>query len=165
MKVFSTPGGSAPATVSGRQAHRVAIALGACLLVVTLANLAVLWWDVQVGAPQWELAATSQTFERVPLVLLSLLLVGLAGVYGESVGVVRFAAVACGVVTVVVVGLALLYGLAVLQAYSAIPALARRAFKASAVKNVVTTGLYVVTSGYMGFGLWRAITRAPMEKR
>lgn len=73
----------------------------------------------------------------------------------------RFAAVACGVTAVVVAGLALLYSLAVLQAYNAIPALARRGFKASAAKNVLETGLYVLTSGYMGVGLWRSIERTP----
>ena len=160
MKVFASPGEAGPARVSQRNAYRVAIALGMCLLVVTATNLAVLWGDVKVGVPQWELAATSQTFERVPMVLLSLLLVGLGGVYGESVGAVRFAAVACGVVAVVVAGLAVLYGLAVLQAYGAIPAAARPIFRASASKNVVTTGLYVLTSGYMGWVLWRCVVRA-----
>ncbi len=145
--------------MNAKDAHRAAIALGCCLLVVTLANLVLVWKDVELGAPQWELAATSQSFERVPMVLLSLFLVGVGGLVGGSVAVVRTSAVLFALSSLAVLGLALLYALGVLQAYQSIPMLARGAFRASAVKNIVATGAFILTSGYLSALLWRRVVK------
>lgn len=150
LKVVAQNAAAVP-VVSG--AHRALIAVGMCLAAVTVANLALVWGQVEFGSAQWELAAATQTFERVPMLLLSLLLVGLGG-SAHAPAAARGAAVGLWVVGVVVLGLDVLYALAALEAFNTLPAAAQSAFKASAVKNVIASGAFVLTAGYVGWVFW-----------
>jgi hypothetical protein len=148
-----------------RAASRAILVIGLCLTVATLANLVLVWTEARFGTAQWELAASTQTFERIPMLLLSLLLVGVAGVGAQSLGITRAAAVGFWLVALIVGALDVIYALGTLQAYHAMPALVQGAFKASAIKNIVTTGLFVISAVYVGLLLWgrRSRTRAASQ--
>jgi len=137
-----------------RAAPRSLVVIGSCLLAVTLANLILVWTEVEFGTARWELGAATQSFERVPMLLLSLLMIGLGGVAGDAKVATRTAAVGLWGVAVVVLVLDVIYALSALQAYQALPQLVQRSFRASAIKNVVASGLFVLSGLYVGWLFW-----------
>ncbi len=159
MRIFVRPRAD-NLTVSTRDAHRILIAVGLCLLIVALANLVLVWKGQEPGSAVMMLAATTQTFERVPILLLSILLVAWGGVAGRSVGTVRVAAALFLLTAVAVAVCAVLYGRAFLGSYHGVPQLLQGQMKDSAVKNLFATGAYVLTSGYLAVFLWRRVVRS-----
>jgi hypothetical protein len=144
-----------------RAAPRSLVLVGLALLAVTAANLALVWAEVEFGTARWELAAATQTFERVPMLLVSLLMIGLGGIAGASIAAVRAAAVGFWAVALVVLVLDVIYAVSALQAYAALPQLVQRSFRLSAVKNVIASALFVLVGAYGGWLYWGRRVRPP----
>lgn len=101
-----------------RALHAPVLRVGWALVLVSLANLVLLWWSPQLGTPQWEFATVSQTFDRMPLLVLSLLLVALGTLLSGSVVACRAVAGLLAVLALAVATMAVLYGLSATVAWS-----------------------------------------------
>jgi hypothetical protein len=153
---------AAPSRVDVRALHRPALLAGWGLVLVSMVNQALLWWSPRFGTPQWEFATVSQTFDRMPLLLLSLLLVALGTLLTGSVPASRAVAALLGTLALLVVGLAVLYGLSATVAWSgardAPPEALSLLFRA-VVKTALVATIYAAVLAGLAASLWRR-TRA-----
>lgn len=142
--------------------HRPALLAGWGLVLVSLVNQALLWWSPQFGTPQWEFATISQTFDRMPLLVLSLLLVALGTLLTGSVPASRAVAALLGALALLVVGMAVLYGLSATVAWSgargAPPEALALLFRA-VIKTELVAIIYAAVLAGLAASLWRR-TRA-----
>lgn len=148
--------------VDVRALHRPALWVGWGLVVVSLANQVLLWWAPQFGTPQWEFATVSQTFDRMPLLVLSLLLVALGTLLSGSVAASRAVAVLLAALALGIIAMAALYGLSAAVAWSGArgaPPEALSLFARAAVKTALVAVVYFTVLGALAATLWRR-TRA-----
>jgi len=146
-------------TVHADRLPGIAIAIGLCLLVVSTANLTLLWYAPRIGVTEWELAATTGTFDRLPLLLLGLFLLGGGSAARGLPRSARMVGWGFFLTGAGVVGTAALYALALPQALAMLPSEVGAQLRVSAVKNAVTVTAYVVTSVVCGWALLRSVHR------
>jgi len=160
-----TPSPDARATASRvdvRALHRPALLAGWGLVLVSLLNLTLLWWSPQFGTPQWEFATVSQTFDRMPLLVLSLLLVALGTLLSGSVLASRAVAALLGTLALLVAGLAVLYALSATVAWSGArgaPPEALSLLVRAVIKTALVAAVYATVLAGLAATLWRR-TRA-----
>lgn len=166
MPFVVSPPGSRPVAarsrVDARDLHRPVLWVGWGLVLVCLVNQALLWWSPQFGTPQWEFATVSQTFDRMPLLVLSFLLVAVGTLLSGSVVASRAVAGLLGTLSLLVVGLAGLYCLAAAVAWSGArgaPPEALSLLVRAVVKTALVAVVYAMVLAGLAATLWRR-TRA-----
>lgn len=153
MPLVVSPPAPRPAPAVGptdlRALHVPVLRVGWALVLVSMINLALLWWSPQFGTPQWEFATVSQTFDRMPLLVLSLLLVTVGTLLSGSAAACRAVAGLLAALALAVVAMTVLYGLSATVAWSgsrgappeALSLLVRAVVKTALVAAVYTTVL------------------------
>jgi hypothetical protein len=91
---------------------------------------------------EWELSVVSQTFDRMPLIVISLFLIGLSGLLYGSAKSTRAVALLFGVMGLLVVGMATLYALSAIPIWNDISPEFSRMFKLSVLKTAITSTVY-----------------------
>ncbi|MET0399890.1 MAG: hypothetical protein ABW277_24085 [Longimicrobiaceae bacterium] len=162
MPLVVSPPGSPPAAarsrVDARDLHRPVLWAGWGLVLVCLVNQTLLWWSPRFGTPQWEFATVSQTFDRMPLLVLSLLLVAVGTLPSGSVTAARAVAGLLGTLSLLAVGLAALYCLAAAVAWSGArgaPPEALSLLVRAVVKTVLVAVVYATVLAGLAATLWR----------
>jgi hypothetical protein len=118
------------------------LVMGVAFGVVMLVNLVLVWWSPRFGVVEWELSVVSQTFDRMPLIVISLFLVGISALMYGSAKSTRAAAALFGAMGMLVIGMALLYGLSAIPVWNDVTPEFSRLFKLSVLKTSVVSMVY-----------------------
>jgi hypothetical protein len=117
--------------------------------IVMAVNLVLVWWRPRFGLVEWELSVVSQTFDRMPLIVISLFLIGFAGLLYGSAKSIRSVAILFGVSGFLVIGMALLYALSAIPVWNEVSPDFSTQFKLSVLKTAIVSIVY----GAMFFAL------------
>ena len=135
--------------------------LGAAFAVIGLVDLLLLWVPPQFGNPAWEFGTLSQTFDSLPMagLGLGLLTLGLLRHPRARPRLVRAASVGLALLTLVLVGLGLLYVTAVPAVLKATPVETLDPLGRAVVKNLVEIVVYVAIFAAISTLLWRGVRK------
>ena len=150
------PGGSGPGRVDEADAlsagWRVVGAIGFVLLVVGVLDLALAWFPLRFGTPEWEFGTISATLNNMPVPAMGLALLLAYAAAERNVGVLLTVAVWGAVMTVFLSVAAVFYGLDVPLALRAVQnPVALRGLKTGMIKAVISL------IGYGGFHVWATV--------
>lgn len=137
--------------------------LGLAFLVVGLVDTALLWWDLRFESVAWEFATVGGTLDAMPMSALGLGLVAYGFLRHPRTGPtgVCFWAFGLGLVTLFLLGLALLL-------FTVIPAVletgtdvAREGVRRAVLRHAVQAIVYPLAFGASAFLLWRESASTP----
>ena len=131
---------------------RVLRMIGFVLLVVGVLDLALAWFPLRFGTPEWEFGTISATLNNMPVPAMGLALLLAYAAAERNVGVLVAVAVWGAVMTVFLSVAAVFYGLDVPLALRAVQnPVALRGLKTGMIKAVISL------IGYGGFHVWAAV--------
>jgi hypothetical protein len=141
-------------------AWRLVGLLGALLVVVGLADLAITWWPLGFGNPEWEFGTVTATMNGLPVPTLGLVAVAAAARAVGWLKAARVVAVVLVGLTVVVVGGAVLYATTVPIAMKSVtnPVIQTGLTKA-VIKTVVQCVAYPIGLTWLAVVAWRRLDR------
>lgn len=136
-------------------------AIGAAFAIVGLVDLSLLWFPLRFGIPAWEFGTLSRTFDNLPMTGLGLALVGFGVVRHPEwhPAWLRGASILFALVTVGIVVLGVVYGLAAVVVVGQTPVEGLDALGRAIVKNVVEIVVYSVVFGAIAVMLWREVEK------
>jgi hypothetical protein len=139
----------------------LALVVGGAFTVVGLVDLALLWYPVRLGNAPWEFGTLSATFDNLPMTALGVALVTLGLISHPRLGGVwlRAAAVCYLAAGVLLLAMAILYGLSAIEVVGRAPDESMGAFMRAVVKNVAEILAYMAASGVLAVVCWRAVER------
>lgn len=134
---------------------RLLLASGTTLAVLGWADLALLWYPLQFGDPQWEFATVSGTFEGMPLgtIGITMMLVGLIKLGWNRV--VLLLCATCIVIALAVLAMSVVYLLDVPVALRSAPPVAMRMLKKSMAKTGLCAIGYTALYSWLAWSTWR----------
>ncbi len=131
---------------------RVLRTIGFVLLVVGVLDLALAWFPMRFGTPEWEFGTISATLNNMPVPAMGLALLLAYAAAERNVGVLVAVAVWGVVMTVFLSVAAVFYGLDVPLALRAVQdPVALRGLKTGMIKAVISL------IGYGGFHVWATV--------
>jgi hypothetical protein len=133
--------------------------VGVAFLLVGLTDIALSWFPMRFGTPEWEFGTISTTLNNLPLPTLGvLILAAWAAATDQKTPVKVFGAVMM-VLGVMLVGLVLLYLLTLAPAWSAVQAVdslsAQLIAKKGIAKTLVQAAMYPAVYLLVGWKAWR----------
>lgn len=136
-------------------------ATGAAFAIVGLVDLALLWFPLRFGSPAWEFGTLSRTFDSLPMTGLGMALVafGLVRHPEWHPAWVRGAAILFALVTIGMVLLGVVYGLAAVVVVGQTPAEGLDALGRAILKNGVEIVVYSLVFGAIAVMLWRGVEK------
>ena len=136
-------------------------ATGAAFAIVGLVDLALLWFPLRFGSPAWEFGTLSRTFDSLPMTGLGMAFVAFGLVrHPEWHPVwVRGAAILFALVTIGMVLLGVVYGLAAVVVVGQTPAEGLDALGRAILKNGVEIVVYSLVFGAIAVMLWRGVEK------
>jgi hypothetical protein len=141
-----------PRGVDARKAYRLVVAAASAVLLISFANLVMLWWSPQFGVAQWEFSVTTQTLDRFEPVLIGFLLLALAAVLNGSLAFTRGVALLAGFMLLIMLAVGVLFVFASAQAWGVTRAAnpdALGLLKRSIAKNLFF--LTIIVTYFAGF--------------
>jgi hypothetical protein len=137
------------------------LAVGAAFTIVGLVDLALLWYPLRFGNVAWEFGTLNTTFDELPMTALGVALVTLGLIAHPRLGGmwVRAAAVFYVVATVLLVALAVLYGLSAIEVMGRAPEESMGLLRRAVLKNAAEIAAYVAASGLVAVICWRGVER------
>ncbi|HEX3157116.1 MAG TPA: hypothetical protein VHQ45_01240 [Gemmatimonadaceae bacterium] len=152
---------TSPATVAEgpNVGRRVLAALGLTFLVVGLTDLALAWYPLVLGNPEWEFGTVSATINGLPVPTLGLALLGVAAAQSERRWHARLVGVLANLFLLALLGCAMLYALTVPVALQSVQEpMVRVGLVKGMVKAGVASTAYIVFFGWLA---WRLLRPAP----
>ena len=142
------------------------IVVGAALVLVAFVDIVIVWTPVRFGTAGWEFATISRTFTNVPMTAVgwTLVAVGLIRHPGRHVFWTRGAAVALGVVALVLVGMGLIYALSLAAVVREATPDIVGALKRAVLKTGTEIAVYSTMFASASFILWRGVEARVVEK-
>ena len=129
--------------------------LGLGLAVVGWTDLALLWYPLKFGSPEWEFATIGGHFDAMPLATLSTVLLAAGVLTNGWRKSARVLAVFCVLVGLVHVGVYAIYLLDVPIALGGVPPQLQPAIQKAIAKTTVFAVTYTMLYGWLGTYLWR----------
>lgn len=151
----ASPGAKPPRLVDGRDLHVIALWFGIALGLVTLVNFGLLWWDPKFGNAEWEFGVIGQTFDRVPLLVVSFVLIAYGAIASGSFIGTRIVAAVFAATALWLVGCTVVYGMASLTAMKLVPGNQISAIRRTVAKNLGGSVIYIVLFAAATFQMWR----------
>lgn len=137
---------------------RMIAPVGLAFLLIGLVDIALSWYPVRFGTPEWEFGTIGTTLNNLPLPTLGLLILGGWAAVTERRGAVKVFGVVAVAVAVVLAGLVIVYLLTLPPAWRAIQAVdnasAQMIAKKGIAKSLVQALAYPMVFGMVG---WRAV--------
>jgi hypothetical protein len=142
------------------------VAVGAGLVLVALVDVAIIWTPVRLGTPGWEFVTVSRTFTNVPMTAMGWAFIAIGVVWHPERHVfwTRGVAAVFAALAVVLLGMGLIYGLAV-------PAVVREAapetadaLKRAVLKTCTEIVVYPTVFGLVSVILWRGVEGRVVDK-
>lgn len=136
--------------------------VGVAFLLVGLTDIALSWYPMRFGTPEWEFGTIGTTLNNMPLPTLGLLILAAWAVVTERKAPVKVFGVLMMVVGVVLVGLVVVYLLTLPPALTAIDAVenpsARVLAKKGIAKSLVQAVAFPAAYLLVGWRAWKAST-------
>lgn len=129
--------------------------IGAALAVVGLADVALVWYPLSLGNPEWEFGVLSRTFNGLALATIGLAMLMVLALYARRRTLVGIGSFAFTVATVLVVLAAGLYLLVLPVAWGGAPAQLKESLGFAIGKTLLYMGVYLCVYGFMAVHGWK----------
>lgn len=131
------------------------VALGLVLVGVSAVDLGLAWFPPRFGFGEWEFGTVSRTFDGLALGTIGLVVLTVAAVKGGRRRSLLALAILYSVAVLVLLGMAILYGLNAPVALARVPVEAKRVMAHAVVRTTLFIVLYVALYGWMSRFTWR----------
>jgi hypothetical protein len=152
----SAEGGRAPERRSGGSEWGVLASLGLAFAVVSLTDVALTFYPVGLGSPEWEFSTATAVMNNLPLAVVGLGLMGVAGMARDSEGLTRFAAVMSAALMAMVLVMGVFFARNTGAALASVTdPLLSQGLKEAITRTAVQLVAYLGGLGWLVWRLWK----------
>lgn len=154
----------APRPLDTSNLHRPVLWAGGAITAASFMTYLMLWWAPRFGTPQWEFSTISQTIEMMPLLVVGMTMLMVGTIASGSARGAKLLAGFCVFLILMLVVMAILFGMSGLVAYSqaaqsGMPDEAKGLVLRATGKQLLMGGTYTLLFGAFAWSLWSRTKR------